>query len=91
MIPPTATHHSLNLDTPFHIPEGSGYYNYPTKPIRSQSDQEQAYRAALELIARIDENLTLGTGHYRTKAGRLLTCLDEVVITIIAGNLAGVE
>lgn len=45
------------------------------------------YQAALELVARIDEDLTRGVRHYRTKAGRLLTCLDEVIDAIIRGEL----
>jgi hypothetical protein len=45
------------------------------------------YLTALELVARIDEDLTRGRRHYRNRGGLLLTCLDEVVEAIIAGNL----
>ena len=48
---------------------------------------DDAYYAALELVARIDEGVTLGTHHYRTKAGALLTTLDEVVRAILENNL----
>lgn len=50
-------------------------------------DQETTYRAALELVARIDEGLTRGTGHYRTKAGLLLEKLDQVVTAILRDDL----
>jgi hypothetical protein len=84
---PTAT-----LRTPFHIPESSDYYNYPTEPLKPTTAVDEAtYRAALELVARIDEDLTRGVRHYRTRAGVLLTCLDEVVAAILSGNLLVVE
>jgi hypothetical protein len=51
------------------------------------SEQEATYNAALELVARIDEDLTRGVRHYRTKAGVLLTTLDEVVRAILDDNL----
>jgi hypothetical protein len=51
------------------------------------SEQEATYRAALELVARIDEDLTRGVRHYRTKAGLLLTTLDEVIRAILDNNL----
>jgi hypothetical protein len=51
------------------------------------TERESAYYAALELVARIDEDLTLGIRHYRTKAGILLTTLDEVVRAILDDNL----
>lgn len=51
------------------------------------TEQEASYFAALELVARIDEDLTRGIRHYRTKAGVLLTTLDEVVRAILDDNL----
>ncbi len=51
------------------------------------TEQEATYFAALELVARIDEDLTRGIRHYRTKAGVLLTTLDEVVRAILDDNL----
>lgn len=51
------------------------------------AEREAAYYAALKLVARIDEDLTKGTRHYRTKAGTLLTTLDEVVRAILDDNL----
>lgn len=45
------------------------------------------YYAILELVARIDTELTRRTRHYRTKAGRLLTTLDEVIRAILDGEL----
>ena len=51
------------------------------------SEQEATYDAALELVARIDDDLTRGIRHYRTKAGVLLTTLDEVVRAILDDNL----
>jgi hypothetical protein len=75
---PTATHYKTTR-------------TYPTLPKPVLSEQEATYRAALELVARIDEDLTRGVRHYRTRAGVLLTCLDEVVAAILSGNLLVVE
>ena len=51
------------------------------------SEQDATYYAALELVARIDDDLTRGIRHYRTKAGLLLTTLDEVIQAILEDNL----
>jgi hypothetical protein len=51
------------------------------------SEPEATYYAALELVARIDEDLTQGIRHYRNKGGVLLTTLDEVVRAILDDNL----
>ena len=51
------------------------------------TEQDATYQAALELVAQIDEDLTRGTRHYRTRSGVLLTTLDEVVNAILADNL----
>jgi hypothetical protein len=51
------------------------------------TEQDATYQAALELVAQIDEDLTRGTRHYRTRSGQLLTTLDEVVHAILADNL----
>lgn len=53
----------------------------------SATEQEDAYYAALKLVARIDEDLTKGIRHYRNKAGILLTTLDEVVHAILDNDL----
>ena len=58
----------------------------PRAPIPGTKDA--GYLPALELVARIDEELTRGVRHYRTKAGLLLTTLDEVVRAVIDGSLA---
>lgn len=50
-------------------------------------EREAAYHAALRLVARIDDDLQRGIRHYRTKAGKLLISLDEVVRAIIADDL----
>jgi len=52
--------------------------------VPTAADREATYRAALELVARIDKDLTRGTRHYRNKGGGLLTSLDEVVRTMLA-------
>lgn len=49
--------------------------------------QEATYHAALELVARIDEDLSRGVRHYRTKAGLLLTTLDEATRAILDNDL----
>jgi hypothetical protein len=51
------------------------------------TERETAYRAALALVSRIDRDLTRSTGHYRNRAGALLTTLDEVVRAILTDNL----
>ena len=51
------------------------------------NEQEATYYAALELVARIDEDITRGIRHYRTNAGVLLTTLDEVIRAILDDNL----
>lgn len=45
------------------------------------------YLASLALVAEIDEDLKTGRRYYRTKAGTLLTALDEVVRAILADDL----
>ena len=55
------------------------------------TEREAAYQAALKLVARIDEDLTRGTGHYRNKAGALLRTLDEVVRAILDNDLMAPE
>ncbi len=60
------------------------------KPVlvpRSPQQQQTAYEAALELVQLIDTHLTNGTQHYRTKSGKLLRTLDQVVNAILADNL----
>jgi hypothetical protein len=59
----------------------------PYPKLIKPTEQEAAYRAALELVARIDEDLTRGVRHYRTKAGCLLVKLDEIVRAIIDNDL----
>ncbi len=54
---------------------------------RTAVEREATYYAALKLVARIDEDLTRGTRHYRNKAGVLLTTLDEVVRAILEDDL----
>jgi hypothetical protein len=51
------------------------------------TEQDAAYRAALELVARIDEDLTRGVRHYYTKSGRLLYSLDQVIGAILSNGL----
>ncbi|MBN1995685.1 MAG: hypothetical protein JW953_23560 [Anaerolineae bacterium] len=55
------------------------------------SEKDAAYYAALKLVARIDEDLSLGIRHYRNRAGRLLTTLDQVVHAILADDLLVAE
>lgn len=49
--------------------------------------REAAYLAALRLVEWVDEELRRGIRHYRSKAGALLTTLDEVVLAILDNNL----
>jgi len=55
--------------------------------VKSSEEQAAVYAAALQLIEHIDENLATGRCHYRTKSGKLLRTLDEVVRAILADNL----
>jgi hypothetical protein len=45
------------------------------------------FRLASNLVTRISCFLDSGRRHYRTKAGKLLTTLDEVILAILAGEL----
>lgn len=54
---------------------------------KSRVVDNAAYYAAVELVARIDTDLTAGARHYRAKSGRLLTTLDEVINAILANEL----
>ncbi len=53
----------------------------------AMTEREEAYYAALNLVARIDEDLTKGIRHYRNKAGTLLLTLDEVIRAILDNDL----
>jgi len=66
----------------------NGVRKYPELVISPPLDEQEAtYYAALKLVDQIDEELTKGTRHYRTKAGVLLTTLDTVVRAILDDNL----
>ncbi len=54
---------------------------------RTTAEREATYYSALELVARIDDDLNRGTRHYRNRAGILLNTLDEVVNAILANDL----
>lgn len=62
-------------------------YTAPLYTLKGLEKREAAYHACLELVARIDEDLTRGVKHYRTRAGELLTTLDLVVVAILSDNL----
>lgn len=51
------------------------------------SEREQTYYAALAFVQKVDRDLTKGTGHYWTKAGVLLTTLNEVVQAALNNDL----
>ncbi|MDM8519294.1 hypothetical protein QUF64_04550 [Anaerolineales bacterium HSG6] len=55
--------------------------------VPTPAERETTYYAALELVAIIDENLRRGVFHYRNRAGRLLSTLDEVINAILTDNL----
>ncbi len=65
----------------------NGVHPHRNGPAPGLEGREAAYRAALKLVARIDEELTRGIRHYRNRAGKLLTRLDEVIRAILADNL----
>lgn len=67
-------------------PTTNGHYKTNPKLIKP-TEQEATYRAALELVARIDEDLSRGVGHYYTKSGVLLTTLNEVIRAILDNDL----
>ncbi len=62
--------------------------NEVTPRLTGPEGQEAAYSAALKLVARIDEEVTRGIRHYRDRAGRLLTRLDDVIRAILANDLS---
>jgi len=45
------------------------------------------YQTIYQLVVNLDRELAAGRVHYRNRAGRLLTQLDEVVNAILAHNL----
>lgn len=51
------------------------------------AEREARYQASLDLVARINDDLTRGIRHYRNNAGVLLTTLDEVVRAILDNEL----
>ncbi len=53
-----------------------------------EQEPELAYQAALQLVRHIDQDLAQGRRHYRTRSGRLLVHLDQVVEAILRGELA---
>lgn len=60
------------------------------KPVlvpRTPQQQQTSFDAAMELVQLIDAHLTHGTQHYRTKSGKLLRTLDQVVNAILSDNL----
>jgi hypothetical protein len=59
----------------------------PELVVTHSNEKDATYNAALKLVAQIDEDLTKGIRHYRTKNGKLLTTLDQVVNAILADNL----
>lgn len=56
-------------------------------PVPSQKDAH--FKSACLLAHRINTDLETGRVHYRTKAGLLLTTLDEVVRALLDHELAG--
>lgn len=71
--------------TQLHIVNGSR--PRAERRMNRMNEQDATYYAALDLVARIDDDLTRGVRHYRTKAGRLLNSLDEVINAILSDNL----
>ncbi|MEM7031067.1 MAG: hypothetical protein AAF629_15985 [Chloroflexota bacterium] len=66
----------------------NGYNGFKPVIIRFPQDSEaEKYELAYSLVQHIDETLTAGTQHYRTKSGHLLRTLDEVINAILADNL----
>ena len=59
----------------------------PELVVSRANEKDATYNAALKLVAQIDEDLTKGIRHYRTKNGQLLTTLDQVINAILADNL----
>jgi len=55
--------------------------------VPTPAEREATHRAALELVALIDKNLSRGICHYRDRTGRLLTTLDEVIHAVLNNDL----
>lgn len=52
---------------------------------------DEAHELAFAVVQRIDADLTSGRRHYRDRAGRLLTTLEQVVRAILADDLHRVD
>jgi len=59
----------------------------PELVVSRAGEKDATYNAALKLVAQIDEDLTKGIRHYRTRSGQLLTTLDQVINAILEDNL----
>lgn len=69
-------------------PDANKPRKFKSREKTAPTEQEVNFLSALELVSRIDEDLTRGVKHYRTKTGELLTTLDLVVVAILSDNLA---
>jgi hypothetical protein len=58
-----------------------------TKIVLLSARREAVYQCALLAVEVINADLTSGRRYYRTRAGGLLTTLDEVVRAILADDL----
>lgn len=58
-----------------------------TKIVLLSAHREAVFQRALAYVEAVDTDLTSGRRYYRTKAGMLLTTLDEVVRAILADDL----
>lgn len=74
-----------------HIVSNNGRPRPELVKTAKMNEQDSTYYAAVELVARIDHDLSRGVRHYRTKAGQLLNTLDEVVRAILDDNLLVAE
>lgn len=58
-----------------------------TKIVLLSAHREAVFQRALAYVEAVDADLTTGRRYYRTKAGTLLTTLDEVVRAILTDDL----
>lgn len=60
----------------------------PSTKLRTGSAHREAvFQCALAYVEAVDADLTTGRRHYRNRAGKLLSSLDQVVSAILSDEL----
>lgn len=59
-----------------------------TKIVLLSAHREAVFQRALAYVEAVDADLTSGRRHYRNRAGKLLSSLDEVIHAILNDELS---